>query len=47
MDWDAGKMRGDRAFAFARVRAGKGVPDIATFIERLGGLAAGAATSAA
>ena len=47
MDRDARKMRGDRPFVFAQVRAGKGVPEIAALIERLGGLAAGAATSVA
>jgi urease accessory protein len=40
MDRDARKMRGDRPFVFANVRAGKGVADIATFIERQGGLRA-------
>jgi urease accessory protein len=38
MDRDAKKMRGDRPFVFANVRAGKGVADIAGFIERQGGL---------
>jgi urease accessory protein len=38
MDRDAKKMRGDRPFVFANVRAGKGVADIATFIEKQGGL---------
>ena len=40
MDRDAKKMRGDRPFVFANVRAGKGVLEIAGFIERQGGLAA-------
>jgi urease accessory protein len=40
MDRDAKKMRGERPFVFANVRAGQGVADIATFIERQGGLAA-------
>jgi urease accessory protein len=40
MDRDARKMRGDRPFIFANVRAGKGVSEIATFIERHGGLRA-------
>jgi urease accessory protein len=40
MDRDAKKMRGERPFVFAIVRAGKGVSDIAAFIERQGGLAA-------
>jgi urease accessory protein len=38
MDRDAKKMRGDRPFVFANVRAGKGVADIAVFIEKQGGL---------
>ena len=38
MDRDAKKMRGERPFVFANVRAGKGVPDIAAFIEKQGGL---------
>ena len=41
MDRDARKMRGDRPFVFANVRAGKGVEDIARFIEKQGGLQAG------
>lgn len=45
MDRDAKKMRGERPFVFAQVKAGKGVPEIAAFIERTGGL--GKATSAA
>jgi urease accessory protein len=40
MDRDAKKMRGDRPFVFANVRAGTGVADIATFIELGGGLRA-------
>ncbi|MBN8930238.1 MAG: urease accessory protein UreG [Rhodospirillales bacterium 69-11] len=40
MDRDARKMRGDRPFVFANVRAGKGVEEIAGFIERQGGLRA-------
>ena len=40
MDRDAKKMRGERPFVFANVRAGQGVADIAKFIERQGGLAA-------
>ena len=39
MDRDAKKMRGERPFVFANIRAGKGVPEIAAFIERQGGLA--------
>jgi urease accessory protein len=38
MDRDARKMRGDRPFVFANVRAGVGVADVAMFIERQGGL---------
>ncbi len=38
MDRDARKMRGERPFVFARVKAGQGVPDIAAFIEKTGGL---------
>src|SRR3984893_10239276 len=39
MDRDARKMRGDRPFVFANVRAGKGVQEIAQFIIDMGGLA--------
>jgi urease accessory protein len=39
MDRDAKKMRGDRPFVFANIRAGKGVEEIASFIEKQGGLA--------
>src|SRR5476651_811934 len=38
MDRDAKKMRGDRPFVFANIRAGKGVEEIASFIEKQGGL---------
>ena len=38
MDRDAKKMRGDRPFVFTNIRAGKGVAEIAAFIERQGGL---------
>ena len=38
MDRDARKMRGDRPFVFANIRAGKGVAEIAAFIEKQGGL---------
>ena len=41
MDRDARKMRGDRPFVFANIRAGKGVQEIAAFIEKQGGLAVG------
>ena len=40
MDRDAKRMRGERPFVFANIRAGKGVSDIAAFIERQGGLGA-------
>ena len=43
MDRDARKMRGDRPFVFANIRAGKGVDDIAAFIAKTGGLPARAA----
>jgi urease accessory protein len=39
MERDARKMRGERPFVFANVRAGKGVAEIAAFLERRGGLA--------
>jgi len=39
MDRDARRMRGDRRFIFANTRAGLGVPDVAEFIIRMGGLA--------
>ncbi len=38
MDRDAKKMRGDRPFVFANIRAGKGVAEIASFIETHGAL---------
>jgi len=47
MDRDARKMRGERPFVFAQVKAGKGVGEIAAFVEKTGGLSAGKATSAA
>jgi urease accessory protein len=40
MDRDSRKMRGERPFVFANIRAGKGVEEIAGFIERQGGLSA-------
>ena len=40
MDRDARKMRGDQPFVFANIRAGKGVEEIAGFIEKQGGLSA-------
>jgi urease accessory protein len=39
MDRDARRMRGERPFVFANIRAGIGVPDITAFVERSGGLA--------
>ena len=38
MDIDARRMRGDKPFIFASIRAGTGVADIASFIVREGGL---------
>ena len=38
MDRDARKMRGERPFVFANVRAGTAVGEIARFIEKAGGL---------
>ena len=38
MDRDAKKMRGGRPFVFANIRDGKGVPEIAAFVETEGGL---------
>jgi urease accessory protein len=38
MDRDARRMRGERPFAFANLRTGTGVPEIADLIERSGGL---------
>src|SRR6201747_2620233 len=40
MDRDAKRMRGDRPFVFANIRAGQGVAEIAAFIEKTGGLEA-------
>ena len=40
MDRDSRRMRGGRPFVFANIRAGVGVPEVAGFIERAGGLAA-------
>ncbi len=40
MDRDSKKMRGERPYVFANVRAGVGVEDVARFIERQGGLGA-------
>src|SRR5262249_37294967 len=38
MDRDARRMRGDRPFVFANIRAGEGVAEIASFVEKQGGL---------
>ncbi len=43
MDRDAKRMRGERPFVFANVRAGAGVAEIAAFVEAKGGLASEAA----
>jgi urease accessory protein len=40
MDRDSKRMRGERPFVFAQLKAGKGVDTIAGFIEKAGGLAA-------
>ena len=39
MDRDARRMRGERPFLFANLKAGDGVAEIVAFIEREGGLA--------
>jgi urease accessory protein len=39
MDRESKRMRGERPFVFTNLRAGKGVDEIAQFIERKGGLA--------
>ena len=38
MDRDSRRMRGERPFVFANIRAGQGVAEVAAFIERAGGL---------
>ncbi len=38
MERDARRMRGDRPFVFANLRAGQGTAGIAAFVERAGGL---------
>jgi urease accessory protein len=38
MERDAKRMRGDRPFVFAEARNGTGIDEIASFIERMGGL---------
>jgi urease accessory protein len=40
MDRDSRRMRGQRPFVFAQLRDGKGVAEIAAFIEQRGGFAA-------
>ncbi len=40
MDRDAKRMRGDRPFIFANVKAGQGTQEIARFVAEAGGLAA-------
>ena len=47
MDRDAKKMRGERPFVFAQVKAGQRVDEIAAFIQKLGGLEAEAESSVA
>ena len=42
MDRDARKMRGERPFVFANLKAGEGLAEIADFIVRAGGLGAAA-----
>lgn len=44
MERDARRMRGERPFVFANVRAGLGVAEVAAFIETKGGLAVVAAS---
>jgi urease accessory protein len=41
MERDAKRMRGEKPFVFAKIRGGIGVPEIAAFIERQGGLERG------
>jgi len=38
MDRDARKMRGERPFIFTNIKTGQGVPEIAAFVTRAGGL---------
>jgi urease accessory protein len=40
MDRDAKRMRGERPFVFANIRAGVGVEEIAAFVTKAGGLKA-------
>ena len=39
MDRDSRRMRGQKPFIFTELRKGQGAEEIATFIERRGGLA--------
>jgi urease accessory protein len=39
MEWDTRRMRGERPFVFANMRAGTGVSEVAAFLVRAGGLA--------
>ena len=41
MDRDSKKMRGDRPFIFANLKAGEGLEDIAQFVINAGGLSVG------
>jgi urease accessory protein len=38
MDRDAKRMRADRPFIFTNIKSGLGVPEIAAFITKAGGL---------
>ena len=38
MERDSRRMRGERPFVFANIRAGQGVDEVAQFIEMRGGL---------
>jgi urease accessory protein len=40
MEGDTRRMRGERPFVFTNLRNGEGVPFVASFVERQGGLAA-------
>jgi urease accessory protein len=40
MDRDAKRMRGERPFIFTNIKTGQGVPEIAAFITKAGGLSA-------
>ncbi|MBV9567913.1 MAG: urease accessory protein UreG, partial [Hyphomicrobiales bacterium] len=43
MDRDSRRMRGSKPFIFTELRKGQGAEEIATFVERRGGLAGGPA----